>query len=65
MSEIAEHKRKIDSLRAGKGDKPTAVYRSEPLPTEGNDYDERIVELNGTYYRYIKLDGVWRRTQLT
>jgi len=57
-------KRKIEELGTDKEQVPS-IFRSAPEPTAGNEGEQRIVDLNGTYYLYRKIEGTWKKIQWT
>jgi hypothetical protein len=69
MFEDQKVSRDIDQARATRAQRRGGTGDfdlSPPLATEGNDGDQRFVKLDdGFYYFYIKIDGGWRRLQLS
>jgi hypothetical protein len=56
-------KPEIQQIQQTKKTTHKTIHRVAPLPTEGTEGEERVVEVGGLYYRYHKIDGSWRRIQ--
>jgi len=48
------------TLKAVKVNKLNLIHRRAPHDTEGVEFDQRFVEMNGDYFLYYKVDGTWQ-----
>ena len=55
----------IKELANGLAPRTYQILNVTPKDTEGMEGERRVLKTGGLYYALYKIDGVWKKTQLT
>jgi hypothetical protein len=54
-----DEEQKIRQARVESHPRAQIIYRTPPLPTEGEEFEERFVEVDGIIRKYVRLEDKW------